>query len=172
MRHLAAAGDIEVGLHAVHVARIDILEAGDAHRSELGLRAEDAVLHRLQVQQLRRPQTAEVVHGRVIHDRAARLAVGLAQEASIAGIGRAGIHAGHLQRQAVDHGHVPALVDDKHRMVRRDRIEVVLVRVAPLKGHPPRTDHPLALGGVMAILSASLACISSMVKTAGQLTST
>src|SRR3990172_2021756 len=132
--HLSAARNIEKGLDAIHAAHIHILETSHSHGGELHLRTDDAGLQDLLVEQVGGPQLAEVIHGRVIQNRATGIAVGLAQEPSITRIFRTGSHAGHFQGQAVDHCHVTALIDEHHRMVRRDRIEIVPGRSASPKG--------------------------------------
>lgn len=145
--HFTAPGNVKVGLHAVHVAGVYILKTGHAHGGKHGLWIQDGVFVHLHIEQIGRPQAAKDIHCRVIHHQAVWLVVGFTQKAAIVGIGRAGSHAGHFERQAVDHGHVSALVDDHHRMPGRDWIEIVLGWVSAAKGHPARTDHPFTLWG-------------------------
>ena len=122
-----------------------VLPRRDAEGVQVGLSVEDRgfplVLIRLGhdavLERVRRPL---VQHAR-------EPALGVALVPAVGGVGDRVVDAGDRERLAVDPGSVGVLVEQEHRAVRHDRVEVVLVRVAARKvlHRPAAALDPLAV---------------------------
>jgi len=69
----------------------------------------------------------------------------IAYEKSVLRIRRARGDVREFERVRIDRGNVSALIDEHYRIIRRDRINVALFRIAPVERDESLRDDPFAL---------------------------
>ncbi len=142
----AALGGRHVGIEAVLDRRVladdRVLPRGDAQCVQVTLPDQQPL--NLLLERRARDQPADEVH-RPFVERPAGGAVGVALDAAVGGVGRAGVHARELERPRVDPGAVVVAVVDEHRAVGDELVQDVLGRGAAGEHvhRPPAPEDPL-----------------------------